>query len=114
MLRRNVLRVLSIGLLLVFALNLLLIFYTKRTVQELILGDRQNKLHFALSELNWTVMDRLSTREANLRHLSKSTALTWRGQCVCLSVPVSMCLGAQNKECGEEKEGELVGLRASS
>ncbi|KAI4586238.1 hypothetical protein MJG53_004025 [Ovis ammon polii x Ovis aries] len=75
MLRRNVLRVLSIGLLLVFALNLLLIFYTKRTVQELILGDRQNKLHFALSELNWTVMDRLSRLEANLQHLKQTMKL---------------------------------------
>ncbi|XP_040089447.1 probable polypeptide N-acetylgalactosaminyltransferase 8 [Oryx dammah] len=75
MLRRNVLRVLSIGLLLVFALNLLLIFYTKRTVQELILGDCQNKLHFAPSELNWTVMDRLSRLEANLQHLKQTMKL---------------------------------------
>ncbi|XP_061275073.1 probable polypeptide N-acetylgalactosaminyltransferase 8, partial [Bos javanicus] len=75
MLRRNVLGVLSIGLLLVFALNLLLIFYTKRIVQELILGDHQNKLHFAPSELNWTVMDRLSRLEANLQHLKQTMKL---------------------------------------
>ncbi|XP_055250673.1 probable polypeptide N-acetylgalactosaminyltransferase 8 isoform X3 [Moschus berezovskii] len=75
MLRRNVLRVLSIGLPLVFAFNLLLIFYTKRIVQELILGDRQNKLQFAPSELNWTVMDRLSQLEANLQHLKQTMKL---------------------------------------
>lgn len=114
MLRRNVLRVLSIGLPLVFALNLLLIFYTKRIVQELILGDHQKKLHFAPSEQNGTVMDRLSRLEADLQHLSKLAALTQRGWCVCLSVPVSVCLGAQNKGVWREKEGELVGLRDSS
>ena len=59
-------------------------------------------------------MDRLSRLEVDLQHLSKSAALTQKGRCVCLSVPVGVCFGAQNKGVWREKEGELVGLRASS
>ena len=87
MLRRSVPRVLGLGLMLVFALNLLLILYAKGILQKLALGDIQERLHLPPSEWNRTAMERLSRLEMDLQHLSKfmhSTNLEGMGVCVCV------------------------------
>ncbi|XP_058413592.1 probable polypeptide N-acetylgalactosaminyltransferase 8 [Diceros bicornis minor] len=72
MLRRNVSKVLCLGLTLVIAVNLFLVFYTKGTLQKLILGSIQKELHLPLSEWNGAVIKRLSHLEVDLQHLKES------------------------------------------
>lgn len=78
MLRRNVCKVLCIGLLLVVAYNLFLVFYTKAILQKLILSSLQKELHLPLSEWNGTVIKRLSHLELDFHHLKKSMKLAMK------------------------------------
>lgn len=71
MLRRHLCKVLGIGLTLVIVYNLLLVVYTKMTLQKLILGGVRKELHLPLSEWNGTVIKKLSHLELELQHLSK-------------------------------------------
>ncbi|KAM8801970.1 putative polypeptide N-acetylgalactosaminyltransferase 8 [Rhynchonycteris naso] len=80
MLRRHVCKVFSIGLALVVAYNLLLIVYTKATLQKLILGGVQQELRLSLSEWNVTVIKRLSHLELDFQHLQESMKLTQKPQ----------------------------------
>lgn len=80
MLRRNVYKVLCIGLLLVVAYNLFLVFYTKAILQKLILSSLQKELHLPLSEWNGTVIKRLSHLESDFQHLKKSMKLAMKQQ----------------------------------
>ncbi|XP_013843898.1 probable polypeptide N-acetylgalactosaminyltransferase 8 isoform X1 [Sus scrofa] len=78
MLRRSVPRVLGLGLMLVFALNLLLILYAKGILQKLALGDIQERLHLPPSEWNRTAMERLSRLEMDLQHLKEHMKLAMK------------------------------------
>lgn len=88
MLRRHLCKILCIGLTLIIVYNLVLVFYTKMTLQKLILGGVQKELHLPLSEWNRTVIKRLSHLELELQHLSKFLTVTWRGWCLCVGVCV--------------------------
>uniref|UniRef100_A0A8C3X897 Polypeptide N-acetylgalactosaminyltransferase n=1 Tax=Catagonus wagneri TaxID=51154 RepID=A0A8C3X897_9CETA len=79
---RSVRRVLGLGLILIFTLNLLLIFYAKGILQKLVLGDIQESLHFHSppSEWNRTVMERLSHLEGDLQHLKERMKLAMKQQ----------------------------------
>ncbi|XP_008574859.1 PREDICTED: probable polypeptide N-acetylgalactosaminyltransferase 8 [Galeopterus variegatus] len=76
--RRKFPKVLCIGLALVIAINLLLAFYTKGTLQNLVLGGLQRELHLPLSEWNRAVIKRLSQLEVNLQHLEESMKLAMK------------------------------------
>ncbi|XP_066224711.1 probable polypeptide N-acetylgalactosaminyltransferase 8 [Saccopteryx leptura] len=80
MLRRRVCKVFSIGLALVIAYNLLLMVYTKATLQKLILGGVQQELRLSLSEWNVTMIRRLSHLELDLQHLKESMKLARKPQ----------------------------------
>ncbi|XP_059539800.1 probable polypeptide N-acetylgalactosaminyltransferase 8 isoform X3 [Myotis daubentonii] len=80
MLRRHLCKVLCIGLTLVIVYNLLLVVYTKMTLQKLILGGVQKELHFPLSEWNETVIKKLSHLELELQHLQESMKLAMKQQ----------------------------------
>lgn len=100
--RRNVSKVLCIGLTLAIAVNLLLVFYTKGTLQKVIPSSLRRELYLPKFEWNKAVIKRLSPLEVDLQHLSKFITLTWRGSCVCL--------GKQTKKKGmEEKMSERSG-----
>ncbi|XP_057558474.1 probable polypeptide N-acetylgalactosaminyltransferase 8 isoform X2 [Hippopotamus amphibius kiboko] len=78
MLRRNVPKTLGMGLMLVFALHFLLMFYAKGILQKLVLGDLQKKLYLPPSEQNGTVMERLSHLEVDLLHLRERMKLAMK------------------------------------
>ncbi|ELK36865.1 Putative polypeptide N-acetylgalactosaminyltransferase 8 [Myotis davidii] len=80
MLRRHLCKVLGIGLTLVIVYNLLLVVYTKMTLQKLILGGVQKELHLPLSEWNGTVIKKLSHLELELQHLKESMKLAMKQQ----------------------------------
>lgn len=80
MLRRNVYKALCIGLTLVIAYNLFLVFYTKAILQKLIQSSLQKELHLPLSEWNGTVIKRLSHLELDFHHLKKSVKLAMKQQ----------------------------------
>ncbi|XP_019516517.1 PREDICTED: probable polypeptide N-acetylgalactosaminyltransferase 8, partial [Hipposideros armiger] len=80
MLRKNACKVFCIGLILVIACNLLLLFYTKATLQRLILSSLQKELHLPLSEWNGTVIKRLSHLELDLQHLKETMKLSMKQQ----------------------------------
>nr|XP_019574171.1 PREDICTED: probable polypeptide N-acetylgalactosaminyltransferase 8 [Rhinolophus sinicus] len=80
MLRRNVYKVLCIGLILFIAYNLFLVFYTKAILQKLILSSLQKELHLPLSEWNRTVIKRFSHLELDFQHLKKSMKLAMKQQ----------------------------------
>ncbi|XP_008141974.1 probable polypeptide N-acetylgalactosaminyltransferase 8 [Eptesicus fuscus] len=80
MLRRHLCKILCIGLTLIVVYNLVLIFYTKMTLQKLILGGVRKELHLPLSERNGTLIKRLSHLESELQHLKESMKLAMRQQ----------------------------------
>ncbi|XP_036156953.1 probable polypeptide N-acetylgalactosaminyltransferase 8 isoform X1 [Myotis myotis] len=80
MLRRHLCKVLCIGLTLLIVYNLLLVVYTKMTLQKLILGGVQKELHFPLSEWNETVIKKLSHLELELQHLQENMKLAMKQQ----------------------------------
>ncbi|XP_062970908.1 probable polypeptide N-acetylgalactosaminyltransferase 8 [Cynocephalus volans] len=80
MFRRKFPQVLCIGLALVIVINLLLVFYTKGTLQNLVLGGLQRELHLPLSEWDRAVIKRLSQLEVNLQHLEESMKLAMKQQ----------------------------------
>lgn len=92
------------GLFLVLAYNLLLVLYTKATLQALLLRSFQKELRLSLSEWNGTVIRRLSHLELDLRHLSKFLTVMWRGWCVCACA----CSETLRKKGVEEKNGQEV------
>uniref|UniRef100_A0A8C8Z2W5 Polypeptide N-acetylgalactosaminyltransferase n=1 Tax=Prolemur simus TaxID=1328070 RepID=A0A8C8Z2W5_PROSS len=73
-------KVLCIGLTLVIAVNLLLAFDAKGTLQNLILGGALKELHSPLSEWDGAVLKRLSRLEVELQHLEESMKLALKQQ----------------------------------
>lgn len=76
--RRNFPKVFCIGLSLVIAVNILLVFYTKETLQNLILGRLHKEFHLPSPEWDGNMIKRLSHLEADLQHLSKFSMLSLR------------------------------------
>ncbi|XP_044082348.1 probable polypeptide N-acetylgalactosaminyltransferase 8 [Neovison vison] len=61
-----------IGLALIIAIDVLLVFYIKRTLQMSVWGNLQKQLHLPLPEWNRTGIKRLSHVEVDLQHLKES------------------------------------------
>ncbi|XP_008528775.1 probable polypeptide N-acetylgalactosaminyltransferase 8 isoform X2 [Equus przewalskii] len=78
--RRNVSKVLCIGLTLAIAVNLLLVFYTKGTLQKVIPSSLRRELYLPKFEWNKAVIKRLSPLEVDLQHLKEIMKLTMRQQ----------------------------------
>uniref|UniRef100_G1MAV3 Polypeptide N-acetylgalactosaminyltransferase n=1 Tax=Ailuropoda melanoleuca TaxID=9646 RepID=G1MAV3_AILME len=76
--RRNVLKILCIALALVIAIDVLLVFYTKKTLRKLAWENLQKQLHLPLSEWNRTAIKRLSHVEGDLQHLKESMKLAMK------------------------------------
>uniref|UniRef100_A0A667FSB6 Polypeptide N-acetylgalactosaminyltransferase n=1 Tax=Lynx canadensis TaxID=61383 RepID=A0A667FSB6_LYNCA len=115
--RRNVLKILCIGLMLAIAITVLLVFYTKRTLQKLILRSLQKELHLPLSEWNKTVIKRFSHLEVDLQHLKESMKLGMKQQENVDSTvervkyeehPVQKALEAKASETKEHKPKEIL------
>ncbi|XP_004643649.1 probable polypeptide N-acetylgalactosaminyltransferase 8 [Octodon degus] len=80
MLRRNLPQVLCLGLMLVLAANLLLLFHAKEIVQNLIQGGLQKDPHRPLHTRDRTVMDRLSHLEVAVQRLKENMKLAVKQQ----------------------------------
>lgn len=107
--RRKISKVLCIGLSLLVAFNLLLVFSTKGTLQKLLLASIPKGLHSP--EWEGAVIQRLSHLEVDLQQLSKFPVLTWRGGCPCTVVCVHVHAMRSRKK---EHEGRGVGERLCS
>lgn len=83
MLRRNLPQVLCLGLMLVLAVNLLLLFHTKETVQKLIQRGLHEEPHRPPPERDEIVMDRLAHLEVVMQQLSEYSTLCWSRVCTC-------------------------------
>ncbi|XP_006862828.1 PREDICTED: probable polypeptide N-acetylgalactosaminyltransferase 8 [Chrysochloris asiatica] len=77
---RNLPKVLCIGLILITAVNILLVFYTKGTIQTLILGALHKDLPLHLAEWDGTVIKRLSHLEVDFQHLKDDMKLAMKQQ----------------------------------
>ncbi|XP_007935382.1 probable polypeptide N-acetylgalactosaminyltransferase 8 [Orycteropus afer afer] len=80
MLRRNFPKALCIGLTLVIAVNILLGFYTKGTLQSLIVGMVHRDLPLPLAEWDGAVIKRLSHLEVELQHLKETMKWSMKRQ----------------------------------
>nr|XP_003463349.1 probable polypeptide N-acetylgalactosaminyltransferase 8 [Cavia porcellus] len=80
MLRRNLPQVLCLGLMLVLAVNLLLLFHTKETVQKLIQRGLHEEPHRPPPERDEIVMDRLAHLEVVMQQLKEDMKLAVKQQ----------------------------------
>ncbi|XP_005379663.1 PREDICTED: probable polypeptide N-acetylgalactosaminyltransferase 8 [Chinchilla lanigera] len=80
MLRRSLPQVLCLGLILVLAANLLLVFHTKETVQNLIRDGLHKETHRPPSERDETMMNRLSHLEVAVQQLKENMKLAMKQQ----------------------------------
>ncbi|XP_032111841.1 probable polypeptide N-acetylgalactosaminyltransferase 8 [Sapajus apella] len=77
---RKLPKALCIGLTLAIAVNLILVFFTKGTLQNLFMGGLHRELPLPLSERHVAVIKRLSHLEVELQHLKESVKLALRQQ----------------------------------
>ncbi|XP_011806982.1 PREDICTED: probable polypeptide N-acetylgalactosaminyltransferase 8 [Colobus angolensis palliatus] len=73
-------KALCIGLTLAVTVNLLLVFFSKGTLQDLFMGDLHKEFPLHLNECDGTVIKRLSQLETELKHLKESMKLALRQQ----------------------------------
>ncbi|KAM4839805.1 putative polypeptide N-acetylgalactosaminyltransferase 8 [Urocitellus parryii] len=79
-LRRNCPKGFCTGLILVIAVNILLVFYTKETLQNLILGHLHKEFHLPPPEWDGAMIKRLSRLEMDLQHLKDGMQLVMKQQ----------------------------------
>ena len=96
---RKLPKALFIGLTLAIAVNLLLVFSSKGTLQNLFTGGLHRELPLHLNKRDGAVIKRLSHLEVELQDLSKFTMLSWK---VCVWVCV---FGALRKKGHGRKHG---------
>ncbi|KAL4701347.1 hypothetical protein H8959_015351 [Pygathrix nigripes] len=73
-------KALCIGLTLAITVNLLLVFFSKGTLQNLFMGGLHKELPLHLNERDGAVIKRLSQLETELKHLKESMKLALRQQ----------------------------------
>ncbi|XP_017738806.1 PREDICTED: probable polypeptide N-acetylgalactosaminyltransferase 8 [Rhinopithecus bieti] len=73
-------KALCIGLTLAITVNLLLVFFSKGTLQNLFMGGLHKELPLHLNERDGAVIKRLSQLETKLKHLKESMKLALRQQ----------------------------------
>ncbi|XP_047405645.1 probable polypeptide N-acetylgalactosaminyltransferase 8 [Sciurus carolinensis] len=78
--RRNFPKAFCIGLILVTVMNILMVFYTKESLQNLILGNLHKEFHLPPPEWNGAMIKRLSQLEMDLEHLKISMQLVMKQQ----------------------------------
>ncbi|XP_003410825.2 probable polypeptide N-acetylgalactosaminyltransferase 8 [Loxodonta africana] len=80
MMWRNFSKALCIGLALIIAVNILLVFYTKGSLQSLIQGTLHKDLPLPLAEWDGAMIKRLSHLEVDFQHLKETMELAMKQQ----------------------------------